>query len=200
MAHVSGSTPRAHALSASAAARSGVGYMARAVPEATIVGVACNGTVAIPRFPRARPDVRVEFFAFDRPAIAPEESPQEYSTRLLAQLRQRAPIGRGPQARRSARRPRPHLVPGAGDYRRARRQGRTGGGARPDRPRGPLASRQPQSTSAKPRLRTPRRARQWFASCHRTDTQCAVRGRRGRAPDRTHIEGRAVGVAEVKPD
>jgi 1-acyl-sn-glycerol-3-phosphate acyltransferase len=73
-------------------ARSGVGYLARAVPEATIIGVACNGTVAIPRFPRPRPDVWVEFFAFDRPAIAPEESPQQYSTRLLAQLRQRAPI------------------------------------------------------------------------------------------------------------
>src|ERR1700742_1213119 len=73
-------------------ARSGVGYLARAVPEATIVGVACNGTVAIPRFPRARPRVRVEFFEFDRPAITPEESPQAYSTRLLAPLRQRAPI------------------------------------------------------------------------------------------------------------
>jgi 1-acyl-sn-glycerol-3-phosphate acyltransferase len=73
-------------------ARGGVGYLARAVPEATIIGVACSGTVAIPRFPRARPCVRVEFFEFDRPAIAPEESPQEYSTRLLAQLRQRAPI------------------------------------------------------------------------------------------------------------
>ena len=73
-------------------ARSGVGYLARAVPEATIVGVACNGTVAIPQFPRARPQVRVEFFAFDRPAIAPDESPQQYSTRLLAELRRRAPI------------------------------------------------------------------------------------------------------------
>ena len=73
-------------------ARSGVGYLARAVPEATIVGVACNGTVAIPQFPRARPHVRVEFFALDRPAIAPEESAQQYSTRLLAQVRQRAPI------------------------------------------------------------------------------------------------------------
>src|SRR3984885_5734100 len=73
-------------------ARGGVGYLARAVPDATIVGVACNGTVAIPRFPRTRPHVRVEFFEFDRPAIAPEESPQQYSTRLLAQLRQRAPI------------------------------------------------------------------------------------------------------------
>jgi 1-acyl-sn-glycerol-3-phosphate acyltransferase len=73
-------------------ARGGVGFLARAVPEATIIGVACNETVAIPRFPRARPHVRVEFFAFDRPAIAPEESPQEYSTRLLTQLRRRAPI------------------------------------------------------------------------------------------------------------
>jgi 1-acyl-sn-glycerol-3-phosphate acyltransferase len=73
-------------------ARSGVGYLARAVPEATIIGVACTGTVAIPRFPRARPQVRVEFFEFDRPAIAPEESPQQYGTRLLAQIRQRTPI------------------------------------------------------------------------------------------------------------
>src|ERR1700729_2832710 len=73
-------------------ARGGIGHLARAVPEAKIVGVACNGTVAIPRFPRARPSVVVEFFAFDRPAIAGEESPQQYSTRLLAQVRQRAPI------------------------------------------------------------------------------------------------------------
>jgi 1-acyl-sn-glycerol-3-phosphate acyltransferase len=73
-------------------ARGGVGYMARAVPEATIVGVACSGTVAIPRFPTERPHVRVEFFEFDQPAIAPEEAPQEYSTRLLAELRRRAPI------------------------------------------------------------------------------------------------------------
>ena len=73
-------------------ARSGIGYMARAVPEATIIGAACTGTVAIPRFPSARPHVRVEFFEFDRPAIAPEESPPQYATRLLAEIRQRAPI------------------------------------------------------------------------------------------------------------
>ena len=83
-------------------ARSGVGYMARAVPEATIVGVACSGTVAIARFPRARPRVRVEFFEFDRPAIAPEESAQQYSTRLLAELRQRAPIEVAGQRRAAA--------------------------------------------------------------------------------------------------
>ena len=73
-------------------ARSGIGYLARAVPEAKIIGLACSGTVAIPRLPRARPHVRVDFFEFEQPAIAPEESPQQYSTRLLAQLRQRAPI------------------------------------------------------------------------------------------------------------
>src|SRR4051812_46280555 len=73
-------------------ARSGVGYLARAVPEATIIGIACNGTVAIPRFPRQRPCVSVEFFEFDQPHIGRDESPQEYSTRLLAQLRHRAPI------------------------------------------------------------------------------------------------------------
>src|SRR5436305_8182870 len=83
-------------------ARSGISYMARAVPEATIIGVACNGTAAIPRFPRARPRARVEFFEFDRPAIAPEESPQQYSTRLLAQLRQRAPIEVAGRARAAA--------------------------------------------------------------------------------------------------
>jgi 1-acyl-sn-glycerol-3-phosphate acyltransferase len=73
-------------------ARSGTGYLARAVPEATIIGVACNGTVAIPRFPRERPSVSVDFFEFDRPEIGRDESPQDYSTRLLAQLRERAPI------------------------------------------------------------------------------------------------------------
>ena len=73
-------------------ARSGIGYLARAVPEATILGVACNGTTAIPRFPRERPHVRVEFFEFDQAAIGPDESPQQYSTRLLAELRHRAPI------------------------------------------------------------------------------------------------------------
>src|SRR5690349_9983364 len=73
-------------------ARSGIGYLARAVPEATIVGVACSGTVAIPRFPRQRPHVRVDFFEFDRPEIGGDESPRAYATRLLAQLRERAPI------------------------------------------------------------------------------------------------------------
>jgi 1-acyl-sn-glycerol-3-phosphate acyltransferase len=73
-------------------ARSGIGYLARAVPSVTIIGVACNGTVAIPRFPAERPHVSVEFFQFDRPQIEPDEAPVDYSTRLLSQIRQRAPI------------------------------------------------------------------------------------------------------------
>jgi 1-acyl-sn-glycerol-3-phosphate acyltransferase len=73
-------------------ARSGIGYLARAVPEATVIGVACNATTAIPLFPKERPHVRVEFFEFDRAAIGPDESPEQYSTRLLAQIRERAPI------------------------------------------------------------------------------------------------------------
>jgi 1-acyl-sn-glycerol-3-phosphate acyltransferase len=73
-------------------ARSGIGYLARAVPEAKILGVACSGTVAIPRFPRDRPHVSVNFFEFDRPEIGSDESPQDYATRLLGQLRERAPI------------------------------------------------------------------------------------------------------------
>src|SRR5436305_13632438 len=55
-------------------ARSGIGYLARAVPEATIIGVACSGTVAIPRFRSERPHVSVDFFEFDRPEIGREES------------------------------------------------------------------------------------------------------------------------------
>src|SRR6201994_960135 len=94
-------------------ARGGIGHLARAVPEATVIGVACNGTVAIPRFPRARPRVRVDFFAFDRPAIAPDESPQQYSTRLLAQIRQRAPIEVAAPRRPAGRAGRP--PPGSGE-------------------------------------------------------------------------------------
>jgi len=36
--------------------------------------------------------VRVDFFEFDRPEIGRDESPRDYATRVLAQLRKRAPI------------------------------------------------------------------------------------------------------------
>jgi 1-acyl-sn-glycerol-3-phosphate acyltransferase len=71
-------------------ARSGLGRLALAVPEATIVCATVTGTVDIPRFPK-RPHVRVEFF---RPADAhvdPDEPPSALPTRLLAEIRARAP-------------------------------------------------------------------------------------------------------------
>jgi 1-acyl-sn-glycerol-3-phosphate acyltransferase len=71
-------------------ARSGLGRLAQAVPEATIVCATVTGTVDVPRFPR-RPEVRVDFF---RPADAhvdPDEPPAALPTRLLAEIRARAP-------------------------------------------------------------------------------------------------------------
>ena len=71
-------------------ARSGFGRLAQAVPEATIVLATVTGTVDVPRFPK-RPEVRVDFF---RPADAhvdPDEPPAALPTRLLAEIRARAP-------------------------------------------------------------------------------------------------------------
>ena len=80
--------------------RSGLGRLHDAVPEAQIVCVAVQGTVDIPRFPR-RPRVKVDFFAPEDGAPLPGETPAELGTRMLAQLRARAPIahaGRRPKA------------------------------------------------------------------------------------------------------
>jgi 1-acyl-sn-glycerol-3-phosphate acyltransferase len=71
-------------------ARSGVGRLAEAVPEATVVGVRTNGSVDVVRLP-TRPAITVEFF---RPAggqLQPGESAAEFSDRLLAELRDGAP-------------------------------------------------------------------------------------------------------------
>ena len=54
----------------SVAGRSGVGYLARAVPEATIVGVRARAR-SRSRVSQSTPARAVEFFEFDRPAIAP---------------------------------------------------------------------------------------------------------------------------------
>jgi 1-acyl-sn-glycerol-3-phosphate acyltransferase len=83
-------------------ARSGVGRLALAVPEATIVCVAVTGTVDFARFPK-RPQVRVEFF---RPADgqpAPGEDAMAISARLIAEIRQRAPIVTGGRKRTAAK-------------------------------------------------------------------------------------------------
>jgi 1-acyl-sn-glycerol-3-phosphate acyltransferase len=70
-------------------ARSGVGRLAEAVPQARIVCAAVTGTVDITRFPR-RPRLKVTFFE-PTPPTTPE-SALELATRLTAELRAVAPI------------------------------------------------------------------------------------------------------------
>jgi 1-acyl-sn-glycerol-3-phosphate acyltransferase len=81
-------------------ARSGVGRLAAAVPEAEIVCVAIEGTTDIPRFPR-RPRVRVSFFKPAEGGLRSGEEAAEFAARLLAETRRRAPISH------AGRRPRP---------------------------------------------------------------------------------------------
>jgi len=75
-------------------ARSGAGRLVQAVPQARIVCAAITGTVDMARFPR-RPRLRVTFFA---PASQPEpeESAQDLSARLTAEIRTRAPVVAAP--------------------------------------------------------------------------------------------------------
>lgn len=72
-------------------ARSGFGRLAAAVPEAEIVCVSIVGSTSIARFPE-RPRIAVRFF---RPAAGGRvdgESPGELSARLLAEIRDEAPV------------------------------------------------------------------------------------------------------------
>jgi len=82
-------------------ARSGIGRLAAAVPEAKIVLASVEGTTDIPRFPRRRPRLRVVFFEPRDGQMKPGEDPAELAVRLLTELRERAPIraaGRRPKA------------------------------------------------------------------------------------------------------
>jgi 1-acyl-sn-glycerol-3-phosphate acyltransferase len=83
-------------------ARSGVGRLAEAVPEAVVVCVATNGSVDVVRAPK-RPHVTVEFY---RPAggqLQPGETAAEFAERLLAELRERAPREIPGRKRRAAK-------------------------------------------------------------------------------------------------
>jgi 1-acyl-sn-glycerol-3-phosphate acyltransferase len=71
-------------------ARSGVGRLAREVPEARIVLCAIEGTTDYVRFPR-RPRIRVTFMAPDGGDPAPGEDPGALAARLLAQVREQVP-------------------------------------------------------------------------------------------------------------
>jgi 1-acyl-sn-glycerol-3-phosphate acyltransferase len=73
-------------------ARSGIGRLAGAVPEAQVVSCTVEGTVDIPRFPTKRPRVRVTFFKPAGGGLQPGESPGDFAQRLLAEIRGRAPI------------------------------------------------------------------------------------------------------------
>lgn len=80
-------------------ARSGFGRLAEAVPEATLIGCAIEGTTDVARFPR-RPRIHVRFFTPAGGGLQPGESPPDLSARLLAELRELAPVtpaGRRPK-------------------------------------------------------------------------------------------------------
>jgi 1-acyl-sn-glycerol-3-phosphate acyltransferase len=82
--------------------RSGVGHLAAAVPEATIVCVAATGTTDYARFPK-RPRIEVRFFRPSGGDYAPGEDPTEFSIRLMKEIRAIAPItasGRKPASQR----------------------------------------------------------------------------------------------------
>jgi len=71
-------------------ARSGVGRLALAVPEARLVLVGITGTTDYSRFP-VRPRVAVRFFAPEGGQPRPGEDPGELSARLLGEIRAEIP-------------------------------------------------------------------------------------------------------------
>jgi 1-acyl-sn-glycerol-3-phosphate acyltransferase len=82
-------------------ARSGIGRLAQEVPEAQVVCVRVTGTVDIPKFPRSRPNVRVEFFPPAGGGLQPGEKTTHFAQRLVAEIREGAPrvrAGRNPPA------------------------------------------------------------------------------------------------------
>jgi 1-acyl-sn-glycerol-3-phosphate acyltransferase len=72
-------------------ARSGVGRLAAAVPEAKIVLAAVSGTTDITRFPR-RPRLKVTFTEPSGGQMRPGEDPVDLAARCVVHLRTLAPI------------------------------------------------------------------------------------------------------------
>jgi 1-acyl-sn-glycerol-3-phosphate acyltransferase len=72
-------------------ARSGLGRIAQAVPEAQIVCCTVQGTVDLARIPK-RPRIRVRFFPPAGGGLAGDENPAELPVRLLAEIRGSAPV------------------------------------------------------------------------------------------------------------
>jgi 1-acyl-sn-glycerol-3-phosphate acyltransferase len=90
-------------------ARSGVGRLAEAVPEAAVVCVRTTGSVDVVRVP-TRPTVTVSFFPPAGGSLRGDESPAAFAERLLAELRDGAPR-EIPGRRRTAAKYRERLRP-----------------------------------------------------------------------------------------
>jgi 1-acyl-sn-glycerol-3-phosphate acyltransferase len=71
-------------------ARSGIGRLAEAVPEAEVVCVRTNGSVDVVRLPK-RPSVSVEFYRPRGGGLQRGESAEDFADRLLDELREGAP-------------------------------------------------------------------------------------------------------------
>jgi 1-acyl-sn-glycerol-3-phosphate acyltransferase len=80
-------------------ARGGLGRLAERVPEAKVLCVAATGTVDIPKFPRDRPRIRVEFFEPAEGGLRPGEAHKDFAQRLLDEIRSRAPVAIAGKAR-----------------------------------------------------------------------------------------------------
>lgn len=72
-------------------ARSGIGRLAEAVPEAVTICCSVTGSTEIAQL-STRPKIRVEFFQPREGGLHPGEQPAELSMRLLTEIRERAPI------------------------------------------------------------------------------------------------------------
>lgn len=82
-------------------ARSGVGRLALAVPDVTLVSCRVTGTVDIVRFPK-RPRIRVEFFAPKGGGVVDGEDAPALAVRLAAEIRDGAPIAQSGRRRKAA--------------------------------------------------------------------------------------------------
>ena len=71
-------------------ARSGLGRLAAAVPEAEVVCCRVTGTTDITAVPR-RPDIKVRFFAPAQGGLQPGEGAADFGQRLLDEIRAGAP-------------------------------------------------------------------------------------------------------------
>lgn len=81
-------------------ARSGLGRLALAVPDAEIVSVSVEGTVDIVRFPK-RPRIKVRFFPPTEGGLREGEEATQLPVRLLAEIRALTPIAQSGRKRKA---------------------------------------------------------------------------------------------------